>query len=136
MESQSRSLFAQALHDLMIGPGIYPIEFWHKLLGPVGINTTPGFVPTPVPIEDWFADKSLPKDNHLDLIVSTCQEGNLAIFLAYAGSGDLDDTEFRDYVERFKSGADAQTKALDRMYEVLDQLAWEVSPMSDQLPEI
>ena len=140
---KKRSEFAQALYNLMISPGIYPIEEWCAFIDPwVEYKTEQSTLHTFGPeaygapktmalIQSWFDDKALPTSEEMRTILDTCKEGHKAIGMAHLFSLEepKPNPEFDAYLERFKKGREMQEKALDDFYEILDKLIWDVSPI-------
>ena len=142
-EDQKRSSFAQALYDLMITPGIISIEEWCFYIDPWVTKELPaggtvqymseeamGKPETMDLIQSWFDDRALPTGDQLSIILDICDTGNEAMFAAVLqGLVKLNDPEYRTYVERYQRGGEIQEKALDRMYQVLDDFARDVTPL-------
>ena len=146
-EPKNRSEFAQALYDLMITPEIYPIEEWCAIIDPwVEYKTKKSTVHTFGPeahgapktmalIQSWFDDVALPTSENVQTIIFTCEEGHKAIGMANLFSFGERDSGFDSYLERFKKGREAQEKALDHFYEILDKHIWDVSPLGGKFEE-
>ena len=143
---KERSQFAQGLYDLMISPGIYPIEEWcahinpweeykkeHSTLHTFGPEAH-GAPKTMALIQSWFDDAGLPTGEHQNTILYVCKGGNVSAFMARLGTLGEKDPEWDMYVERFKKGREAQEKAIEHFYQILDRYIWDVSPLGREWP--
>ncbi len=143
MEEKQRSIFAQALYDLMITPGIYPIEEWCVYINPwvqkdnasTFGDEAYGAPKTIALIQSWFNDTALPDQTHLQTIITICETGNVGVFLASIDQG-VGRPDLEAYKERYKKGYKIQEEALNKFFEVLDQKIDDVSPLRNKLPVV